>query len=68
MGIDFLESSGIALNFKWKTWFLSDSPKRPFHFVEQIQESKISLLGTLDSNGPQMAALVAEKENDHPCD
>ena len=36
--IDFLESSGIILNLKQKTWFFSDQPKRQFHFVEQIQE------------------------------
>ncbi|GFT70644.1 CCHC-type domain-containing protein [Nephila pilipes] len=37
--MDFLESSGIVLNVKRKTWFFDDQPKRQFHFVEQIQST-----------------------------
>ncbi|GFS32479.1 CCHC-type domain-containing protein [Nephila pilipes] len=36
LGMDFLESSGIFLNVKRKTWYFDDQPKRQFHFVEQI--------------------------------
>ncbi|GFT66845.1 retrovirus-related Pol polyprotein from transposon 17.6 [Nephila pilipes] len=39
LGMDFLESSGIVLNVKRKTWFFNDQPKRQFHFEEQVQES-----------------------------
>ncbi|GFT57281.1 retrovirus-related Pol polyprotein from transposon 17.6 [Nephila pilipes] len=33
LGMDFLESSGILLNVKRKTWFFDDQPKCQFHFV-----------------------------------
>ncbi|GFT58868.1 GMC_OxRdtase_N domain-containing protein [Nephila pilipes] len=39
LGMDFLESFGIVLNVKRKTWFFDDQPDRQFNFLEQIQES-----------------------------
>ncbi|GFT63050.1 hypothetical protein NPIL_685661 [Nephila pilipes] len=60
--MDFLESSGIVLNVKRKTWFIDDQPKRQFHFVEQIQES----CDAVKSNVSQTAAPLTLKETDHP--
>ncbi|GFU33508.1 hypothetical protein NPIL_225771 [Nephila pilipes] len=61
-GMDFLESSGIVLNVKRKTWFFDDQPKRQFHFIEQIQES----CDAVKSNVSQTAALLTVKGTDHP--
>ena len=55
--IDFLESSGIVLKLKQKTWFFSDLLRRQFHFVEQIQES-FPCFDALDSNASQMATSL----------
>ncbi|GFU03437.1 hypothetical protein NPIL_107191 [Nephila pilipes] len=60
--MDFLESSGIVLNVKRKTWFFDDQPKRQFHFIEQIQES----CDDVKSNVSQTAAPLAVKETEHP--
>ncbi|GFT39513.1 transposon Tf2-6 polyprotein [Nephila pilipes] len=62
LGKDFLESSGIVLNVKRKTWFFDDQPKRQYHFVEQIQES----CDAVKSNVSQTAAPLTVKETDHP--
>ncbi|GFU00573.1 retrovirus-related Pol polyprotein from transposon opus [Nephila pilipes] len=62
LGIDFLESSGIVLNVKRKTWFFDDQPKRQFHFVEQIQAS----CDAVKSNVSQTTAPLTVKETDHP--
>ncbi|GFU46339.1 CCHC-type domain-containing protein [Nephila pilipes] len=62
LGMDFLESFGIVLNVKRKTWFFDDQPKRQFHFVEQIQES----CDAVKSNVSQTAAPLTIKETDHP--
>ncbi|GFS85264.1 retrovirus-related Pol polyprotein from transposon 17.6 [Nephila pilipes] len=62
LGMDFLESSGIVLNVKRKTWFFDDQPKRQFLFVEQIQES----CDAVKSNVSQTAAPLTVKETDHP--
>ncbi|GFT30780.1 CCHC-type domain-containing protein [Nephila pilipes] len=35
MGMDFLESSGIVLNVRRKTWFFDDQPKRQYMFLRQ---------------------------------
>ncbi|GFT69015.1 hypothetical protein NPIL_677871 [Nephila pilipes] len=61
LGMDFLESSGIVLNVKRKTWFFDDQPKRQFHFVEQFQES----CDAVKLNVSETAAPWTEKETDH---
>ncbi|GFT19854.1 hypothetical protein NPIL_565481 [Nephila pilipes] len=60
--MEFLESSGIVLNVKRKTWFFDDQPKRQFHFVEQIQES----CDAIKLNVSKTATSLTVKEIDHP--
>ncbi|GFU14283.1 hypothetical protein NPIL_216581 [Nephila pilipes] len=60
--MNFLESSGIVLNVKRKTWFFDDQPKHQFHFVEQIQES----CDAVKSNVSQTAAPLLLELKDHP--
>ncbi|GFS80185.1 hypothetical protein NPIL_681331 [Nephila pilipes] len=61
LGMDFLESSGIVLNVKRKTWFFNDQPKREFHFVEQIQET----CDAVKLNVSKTATPLTVKETDH---
>ncbi|GFT55673.1 integrase catalytic domain-containing protein [Nephila pilipes] len=62
LDMDFIESSGIVLNVKRKTWFFDALPKRQLHFVEQIQES----CDAVKSNAFQTAAPLTVKETEHP--